>query len=328
MGRERLDEICGALARAGKDPSTPAALVEWGTTPRQRVAAAALGDLPQAADAMGIRPPALFVCGKTVSLRDRLNWFENRPLWGRSVTVTRTRAQAGKLASSLRELGARVDERPVIGIRPIDPNPELDRALAELGSYAWIAFTSPNGASIFLEALFARGLDARALGRSRIAAIGPGTAGAMRPFGLVPDLLPRKYVAEGLLEAFRDIPPARVLIARAAKARDTLVRGLEGLGFQADVAALYETVHPDPGPGWDPAAADLVTVTSASCAEGLAAMVPEPGRFGVRCASIGPVASRAALDLGFTVAVESPVSSVPGLVTAIASYFKAPGPAV
>ncbi|MDR1040559.1 MAG: uroporphyrinogen-III C-methyltransferase [Deltaproteobacteria bacterium] len=321
MGRERLREICGSLVDAGKDPATPAALVEWGTTARQRTAAATLSDLPAEADRMGIRPPALFVCGKVVSLRDRLNWFERRPLWGRRITVTRTRRQAGRLASALRELGAAVEERPVIEIREIDPNPELEKALSRLDAYDWLAFTSPNGAEIFMRALFASGLDARRLHRARIAVIGPGTAAALRPFGLVPDLTPESFIAEGLLEAFRDVETGPLLLARASKARDTLPEGLAKLGFDVHLVPLYDTVNPEPEPGWDPAEADLVTVTSASCAQGLAKAVPEGARCRVRVASIGPIASRTARELGFDVAVESPVSTITALVDAIAASF-------
>ncbi|MDR2612374.1 MAG: uroporphyrinogen-III C-methyltransferase [Deltaproteobacteria bacterium] len=326
MGRERLPEICRALLEAGKDPATPAALVEWGTTDRQRTAAATLSDLPSLADSLGIRPPALFVCGKVVGLRERLAWFERRPLWGRTVSVTRTRSQAGRLSAALRELGARVEERPVIRIEEIDPNPELDRALAGLSRFAWVAFTSPNGAGIFMRALFARGLDARALAGARIAVIGPGTAEALRPWGLVPDLVPRSFVAEGLLEAFRGAEPGPLLLARARKARDVLPEGLASLGFAVELCPLYETGHPSPDPAWDPASSDLTTITSASCAEGLAALVPEGDRARVRTASIGPVASSRARELGFTVAVESPAASIPALVGAMEAYFRA-GPA-
>ncbi|MDR1082129.1 MAG: uroporphyrinogen-III C-methyltransferase [Deltaproteobacteria bacterium] len=323
MGRERLGEICGSLVGAGKDPATPAALVEWGTTVRQRTAAGTLADLPRLADAMDIRPPALFVCGGVVSLRDRLAWFERRPLWGRRIAVTRTRSQAGKLSAALRELGAWVEERPVIEIRSVDPNPALDRALGSLGGYRWAVFTSPNGAEIFLDALFGRGLDARALGGLRLAAIGPGTAAAMRPYGLVPDLLPEKFVAEGLLEAFRGAEPGPLLLARASKARDVLPEGLSAMGFRVDQVPLYDTLNPAPDPAWDPAGADLVTVTSASCAEGLARAVPEDARAWVKCASIGPVTTKAARNLGLTVAVESPVSTIPALVGAISCHFGA-----
>jgi uroporphyrinogen III methyltransferase/synthase len=322
MGRERLPEICRSLVEAGKDPHTPAALVEWGTTARQRTAAGTLSDLPGKADAMNIRPPALFVCGKVVSLRARLGWFETRALWGRKIAVTRTRAQAGKLASALRELGASVDERPVIEIRPIDPNPGLDRAISRLDSYRWLVFTSPNGADIFLKALFAKGLDARALHALRVAAIGPGTAAAMRPYGLVPDLTPDKYVAEGLVEAFREEAPGPLLLARASKARDVLPEGLAALGFEVDLVPLYDTANPSPDPAWDPAESDLVTLTSASCAQGLAKAVPEASRGRVKTASIGPVTTKAARELGFGVAVESPVSTIPALVEAIALHFK------
>ncbi|MDR2421763.1 MAG: uroporphyrinogen-III C-methyltransferase, partial [Deltaproteobacteria bacterium] len=201
MGRANLKSICQGLIKSGRPPQTPAAAVERGATARQKTVVGTLADLPLLADRARLAPPTLLVAGAVVSLRDRLGWFEKRPLFGRTVLVTRARAQAGRLSAIFRELGARVIEAPAIAVRPIEPNPELDQALEDLtGSrlFGYLVLTSPNGAEIFLKALFKGPGDARALFGLKIVAIGPGTAAALTPFGLKADGLPKVYQAEGL----------------------------------------------------------------------------------------------------------------------------------
>ncbi|MDR1111032.1 MAG: uroporphyrinogen-III C-methyltransferase [Deltaproteobacteria bacterium] len=334
MGVENLSGLCRSLVEAGKDPGTPAALIQWGATGRQRVAAATLGSLPGEAARAGLGAPALLVVGKVVGLRDRLCWFEKRPLFGKTVLVTRTREQSGRLAASLRELGANVLERPAIEIKPISPNPALDAALGALSGYRYLILSSPNGASIFMKALFGRGLDARALHGLLIAVIGPGTAGALADFGLAADIMPSRFVAEGLVEAFSGLPAGRALLARASEARDILVEGLRGLGFALDVVPLYETATAD-WAGLDPSGGeggglgdgdflggvDLATLTSASTARGLAEHVPADRRASLPVVSIGPVTSMAAIALGFKVAREARISTIEGLIEAARDFL-------
>jgi uroporphyrinogen III methyltransferase/synthase len=272
------------------------------------------------------------VVGEVVGLRDRLCWFEKRPLFGKTVLVTRTREQSGRLAASLRELGANVLERPAIEIRPISPNPALDAALGALSGYRYLILSSPNGASIFMKALLGRGLDARALHGLLIAVIGPGTAEALADFGLAADIMPSRFVAEGLVEAFSGLPAGRALLARASEARDILVEGLRGLGFDLDVVPLYETATAD-WAGLDPsgmegggdgdflAGVDLATLTSASTARGLAEHVPADRRASLPVVSIGPVTSMAAIALGFKVAREARISTIEGLVEAARDFL-------
>jgi uroporphyrinogen III methyltransferase/synthase len=325
MGAENLPFICRSLAEAGKSQDTPAALIQWGATSRQRVVAATLGTLPMEAAKAGLGSPALLVVGEVVGLRDRLCWFEKRPLFGKTVLVTRTREQSGRLAAALRELGAGVLERPAIEIKPVSPNPALDVALEGLSRYRYLILTSPNGASIFMKALWASGRDARALAGLRIAVIGPGTAEALAAFGLAPDLMPARFVAESLAEAFKGQPPGTALLARAREARDVLASNLRDLGFALDVVPLYDTLAADwtePSPSEELRGddwlerIDLATLTSASTAKGLAQHIPMDRRACLPVASIGPITSMAAADLGFKVAREARISTIEGRVEA------------
>jgi uroporphyrinogen III methyltransferase/synthase len=340
MGAGNLENILSRLTAAGKDPKTPASLIQWGATPRQRVATGSIESLPEAAREKGLSAPALLVVGQVASLRDKLNWFEKRPLFGKRILVTRAREQAGRLSAALRELGAEVMERPAIEIRPISPNPELSEALGRLSGYRYLILTSPNGANIFMRATLDRGLDSRALHGLKIAVIGPGTAEALLPFGLRADLLPQEYLAEGLVKLFSGLPPGKTLLARAKEARDTLIKGLNTLRFDLDIVPLYETVTADwPGfekysfngyniessfknkPSTDLIYIDLATLTSASVARGLASKIPERDRAKVPVVSIGPITTQTAKDLGFKVVLEARRATIESLVEATTSYL-------
>jgi uroporphyrinogen III methyltransferase/synthase len=328
MGASGASELRDRLTTAGLDPETPAAMIQWGATVRQRTVATALGRLPEAAAEAGLGAPALLVVGEVVRLRERLNWFENRPLWGRRVLTTRTKAQAGRLSAALRELGAEVWERPVFRLEEIRPNPPLEAAFDDLETFDWLILTSPNGSTFFMERLFERGRDSRALSGLKIAALGPGTAAALRPFGLKADLVPKTYVAEGLLEALAPLGPAKCLLARAEKGRDVLPKGLAELGWRTTDAPLYRTIQADAGgrglSGSD--RPDLTTITSSSAAEGLAALVPPSDRRSFPTVSIGPVSTKTAKELGFPVAAESPRATVPDLVATIVAHLSAKPP--
>ncbi|MDR2349941.1 MAG: uroporphyrinogen-III C-methyltransferase [Deltaproteobacteria bacterium] len=329
MGSARLPDIRDSLIKAGKDPLTPAAMVEWGTTPRQRSVAGPLSDLPEIAREAGIGAPALLVVGDVVRLRDKLNWFENLPLFGKKIVVTRTREQAGALSEALKKLGALVLERPVIKVREIHPNPALDSALSRLGEFDLLILTSPNGASFFLKALFEKGLDARAMAGPKLAVMGPGTALPLKEKGIIPDIVPETHLAEGLLEALKDLAPGKVLLPRARETRDVLSVTLKERGHSLEEIPVYETLtgrdvpsdvvlDPDDPP-------DLVTLTSASCAKGLAALIEKDKRPFVKTVSIGPVTTGAALDEGFAVAGEAETSLIPDLVLEIIRVLAGPG---
>ena len=294
MGVRRLAAIADQLIAAGRDPAQPAAVIERGTFPRQRVVTATLESIAASAEEQHIRAPAIAVFGEVAALRERLRWFEDRPLSGVSVAVTRARAQASGLASRLRALGAEVVEAPAIRISP------LDGPLPDLRSYDLVCLTSPNGVRLLLERMASAGIDARALSGARIAAIGPGTASALREQGLIADVVPERFVAEGLVEALADVPVARALVARAAEARDVLPDALRERGAEVDVVALYETVAEPLSDAQLQAlgTADYVTFTSSSTVRFLFEAIAGKVALGARFVSIGPVTSEALRGAG------------------------------
>jgi uroporphyrinogen III methyltransferase / synthase len=311
MGLGNLPLIAERLVAAGRDGGQPAAVVARGTLPDQRAVSGTLADVAALAADAGLRAPAITVVGPAAALRETLAWVERRPLLGEVVAVTRARAQASGLAKRLRELGAAVVETPAIRIeaRAFDP-PDLAR-------YSLICLTSPNGVRILFDALPG---DARALAGIRVAAIGPGTAAALRARGIGADVVPERFVAEGLLEALANesLAGRRVLVARAADARDTLPDGLRELGAEVEVLALYDTVaEPLSEAQRDAlASATYVTFTSSSTVrfflEGGGAL-PD----GARAVSIGPVTSETLREHGIEPDVEAERHDLDGLVDAL-----------
>jgi uroporphyrinogen III methyltransferase/synthase len=321
MGVKRLAENAAALIAAGRDPGEPAAAIERGTAAGQRTVSATLGTIAEAVRAEGLGPPALIVVGAVAARREGLAWIERRPLAARRVVVTRARAQASGLAEALRELGAEVVEMPAIRIVPRLDSEEVRRTVDDLHAYALVCLTSPNGAHLLFEAMAAAGRDARALANATVAAIGPGTAAALAEHGIVADIVPESFVAEGLVEALEpvEVSGRPVLVARAAEARDLLPDALRERGAEVDVVALYETVREAPSPEAVEAArgADYLTFTSSSTVRNFAEAVGDrlPGT--ARVVSIGPVTSEAAREAGLEVAVEAERHDVEGLVEAL-----------
>jgi uroporphyrinogen III methyltransferase/synthase len=328
MGIGRLEEIAAKLVEHGRAPDTPVAVVEWGTLPRQRTVAGTLATIAADARAAGLQPPAVTVVGEVARLRERLRWFDARPLWGTRVLVTRTREQASELSRLLEAQGAEAVELPTIEIVEAGDAGEIGATIDEMraSAYTWAVFTSPNAIAIFMRHLRERGLDARAFGRARIAAIGPGTAAALDRAGLVADLVPAEYVAEGLVAAFerRNLRGARILLPRAAGARDTLPDGLRAKGARVDELPLYRAAVPR-----DPDAEglrrlrageiDVVTFASSSAVRNLAQMLGgdlAPLRR-ARIAAIGPVTAAAVRDAGLEVAITPAEYTIPALVAVI-----------
>jgi len=316
MGVKNLPLIAERLTAAGRDPAEPAAVIAQGTLPTQRTATGTLGDIAERVAAEGIRAPAITVIGPAAGLRETLAWVERRPLHGRTVAVTRARAQASGLAARLRTLGAEVVETPAIRIEPRPVPPEL----ARIGDYSLVCLTSPNGASLLMEGLASHGLDARALAGATVAAIGPGTARELAAHGIRSDVVPPRSIAESLVEALEDVSVqgTRVMVARAAEARDVLPEALAARGARVDVVALYDTViEPLTDAQRDALdSADYVTFTSSSTVrflmEGAGAF---PG--GARLVSIGPVTSDTAREHGLEVHVEAQRHDIDGLVDAL-----------
>ncbi len=313
MGVRRLESIAAALVKGGRPASEPAAVIERGTLPGQRVVTAPLESIAAVAEQNGIRAPAVSLFGPVAALRQNLAWFEGRPLAGRVVAVTRARAQASGLAARLRELGAEVIEAPVIRIQ------RLDGPAPELGSYDLICLTSPNGVALLFERLLAAGLDARALHGARVAAIGAGTAAALRERGVIADVVPERFVAEGLVQALADVPVTRALVARAAEARDVLPDALRGRGAEVDVLALYETVAEPLRPEQREALgrADYVTFTSSSTVRFLFANAGDELSGDTRLVSIGPVTSATLREHGREPDVEAERHDIDGLIDAL-----------
>jgi uroporphyrinogen III methyltransferase/synthase len=321
MGVKRLGENAAALIEAGRDRDEPAAAIERGTMAGQRVVEATLGTIAAVVVDEEVKAPALIVVGAVAKRREQLAWLERRPLYGRRVIVTRARAQASGLAHTLRGLGAEVVELPAIRIEPRFEGEEVRAAIAAIGEYSLICLTSPNGVRLLWEAMRAGGRDARALAGATVAAIGPGTARALAQIGVAADVVPERFVAEGLIEALEPVAVEgkRVLIARAAEARDVLPEYFERRGAQVDVVPLYETVREQPHPEQVEAAqaADYVTFTSSSTVTNLVAALGERFPAAARVVSIGPVTSEAARDAGLRVDVEAERHDIDGLLTAL-----------
>ncbi len=339
MGVKRLAANAASLIEAGREAGEPAAAVERGTMDGQRTVIATLGTLAETVERENVSAPALIVIGPVVQRREALAWLERRPLNDRRVVVTRARPQASGLAKTLRGLGAEVVELPAIRIEPLLDSETVRSAIERIGEYALICVTSPNGAHLLFEALGAGGLDARALagpqkqqieeGRSNVgtktgpvvAAIGPGTARALAAHGIAADIVPERFVAESLVEALAavDVAGKKVLVARAAEARDVIPEHLEGRGAEVDVVALYETVPEEPSPEAidDAQRADYVTFTSSSTVRNLTKALGERFPGGARIVSIGPVTSEAVRNAGLEVDVEAERHDIDGLVDAL-----------
>jgi uroporphyrinogen III methyltransferase / synthase len=321
MGVKRLGENVARLIAAGRPADEPAAVVERGTTLGQRTATAALAELPQAVARAGIKPPAIVLTGAVAARRETIAWLERRPLFGCRVVVTRARAQASGLATTLAALGADVVELPAIRIEPRFDTDEVHDAVSAIHAYALICLTSPNGAHLLFEALDRAGLDARALANATVATIGPGTAAALAGRGIRADIVPERSVAEALVESLAavDVANRPVLVARAAEARDLLPDALRERGAKVDVVALYETVTEEPDPSALDAAlaADYVTFTSSSTVRNFLVATGDRLPRAARIISIGPVTSAAARAAGLEVHAEAERHDPAGLVEAL-----------
>ena len=270
-----------------------------------------------------------------VRLRERLHWFEHRPLFGQRIVVTRSREQASDLVKALSDLGADCLECPTIRVVPPDDPAPLDRALGRLQDYDWVVFTSVNGVSGFFERLFALNRDVRALGHLRTAAIGPVTAARLKSFGLASDLVPETFQAEAVVEAFRrqELRGRKVLLPRAQEARPVLPEQLSALGASVHEVAVYRTVPADMEAGAlaemvGDRPVDLLTFTSSSTVTNFQALLRagDPAGLGrTPAACIGPITAETARGLGFDVRVTAETYTIPGLCRAILAHYGAAG---
>ena len=332
MGMKNLPSIVEHLTREGKAPDTPVALIRWGTRSQQHTIVGTLGDIVQKAAEEAMEPPTIIVIGSVVRLRTQLNWFEKRPLFGRRIIVTRAREQAPELSGLLTMAGAEAVECPTIQIVPPDDWKALDQALSELGRFHWLIFTSVNAIKPFMDRLRHQGLDIRALAGLTVCCIGPRTAEALASYGLRADLVPDEFHAEGLIQALssRRLTGQRILIPRAAVAREVLPEQLRACGAEVHVVTAYRTILPDVDRErfkdlFRQRAVDIVTFTSSSTVRNFAAlfdsleemhklMVP------VATASIGPITARTVREYGLPVTIEAPEHTIPVLVDAIIQH--------
>jgi len=326
MGIKRLEHITAELLKHGADPALPVALVRWGTTARQQTVRGPLSDIARIASEANFTAPAVAVFGEVVGLRDKLNWFETKPLFGRRIVVTRTRGQAGALSDELRALGANTYELPTIRIEPPTELLEFGQLVQDCHTYDWIVFTSPNGVNAFFEMFFKIYDDTREIGGVRIAAVGPATAARIRDFHLHVDLQPEQFVAEAVIKAFQKdhtIENEKILVIRPEKARDVLPKELSKMGAIVDEAIAYRTVPETDAAGiarFREEGADLITFASSSAVENFAALkLPLPA--GLLMASIGPVTSKTMQELGLRVDIEAKRHDIPGLTAAIRAYY-------
>jgi uroporphyrinogen III methyltransferase/synthase len=333
MGLKNLPAIVAHLTTSGRPGTTPVALIRWGTRTEQQTVVGTLADIVTKAELAALEPPTVIVVGEVVNLREKLNWFETRPLFGTTVLVTRPKEQISEFADLLGAYGAAVLSFPTIAIEPPDDWTSLDRAIENLSEFNLVIFTSVNGVRYFLERLDVAGRDARALAGARLCAIGPRTAEALAAARLKVDLIPAQYQAEGLLEALatEQIAGSRILIPRAEVARDLLPDELRAQGADVTVAVAYRTVRPK---------ADVARLTDAlrSRTVGVVAFTssstvthyvecfssPEEARTlteGAVVACIGPITAQTAQAAGLKVVIQPKANTVPALAEAIVEYF-------
>ena len=333
MGLFHFGAIARELIARGRPANTPALAVRWATRPDQETLAGTLATLPGLIEQHAMKPPATIIVGEVVRLHQKLAWYERLPLFGRRIVVTRAKGQAEALSARLRALGAEVVELPTIEIRPAADYEPLDRAIAALASYDWLIFTSANGVRFFLDRLDRSAADLRAV-RAKICAIGPATRAAVEALHLKVDLMGKEYVAEGLVEAFasHDLVGKRVLLPRAAVARDLVPVELTRRGALIDVVEAYRTVIPEEAATHArelftaARKPDCITFTSSSTVQNFLAVAGAETLAGVKVVSIGPVTSKTARGLGIEISAEAQPYTVDGLVSAILGLFSEPRP--
>jgi len=332
MGMKNLPTITANLMDHGRPPQTPVALIRWGTRSEQQVLQGTLEDIAEQAHRHGFKAPAITVVGEVVNLRQKLAWFDRRPLFGKGILVTRAADQAGEFGDMLRSRGARVYECPTISLIPPQSQEALDRAITNLAEFDWTIFTSANAVQFFFARLAALGLDSRALGSCRVCAVGPKTAAALTPHGIRADLVPADYKAEGVVAEFGKLNPAgrKILFPRADKAREIIPRELTTMGAIVTAPVAYRNVIPENLPeaalqALEERRVNCVTFTSSSTVENLAAMLGE-NRFlhlleGVAVAAIGPITARTCRELGLDVHIEPHEYTLAAMTEEIVRFF-------
>ncbi|HNY49737.1 MAG TPA: uroporphyrinogen-III C-methyltransferase [Smithella sp.] len=330
MGVKNIEKIVRELKDNGRSPKTPAALIRWGTTPKQEILEGNLSNIVKLAKERKFAPPAILVVGGVVALRDTLQWFDSKPLFSKGVVITRPEKQADDLAKLLIKEGANPIHFPTIKIVPPSSWRELDAAIKNVEDYDWLIFTSANGVAFFFERLLTKKKDVRDLKGIKICCIGPATAKQVEDKGIRVDLVPQKFISEGILESFsgKNLEGQKILLARAAEARDILPEGLKKLGASVDVATAYVTVNSRKKKSeleelFKEKQVDVITFTSSSTVNNFRKIMGRDFRLpeGVKIACIGPVTAAAAKKAGFAVDIHQEEYTMEGLVDALKKYF-------
>lgn len=332
MGMENISHIRKQLVDHGRPADTPVAVVRWGTKPEQEVLTGTLASIEQLVSEHDFQPPAIIIVGEVVKLRARLGWFDNRPLYGKRIIVTRARAQASDLVTQLEEYGAQCLQCPTIAIAEMDDYTLLDSAIAELDSYQWLIFTSINGVEHFYKRLYRAGKDSRALGKAKIAAIGSQTAAALARQGIQADFVPAEFRAEGLLAGFGErLQGTRVLLPRAWEAREMLPGELTRRGAHVNVAPAYRTIidtreADNLKESLRTRRVDAVTFTSSSTVKNFLTMLEDEDvralLSGVPIFAIGPITAGTVQKAGLRVAAVAREYTVNGLVDVLVDALK------
>jgi uroporphyrinogen III methyltransferase/synthase len=329
MGRGNLGGIVAGLLSAGRSGETPAAAIQWGTTGSQKTVTGKLGNIVERCAQKEIEAPAIVIVGDVVSLRDKLNWFETKPLFGKRIMITRASEQAQETRRELERHGAEVIEFPTIRVSALDDYRALDREIDRFGSYDWVVFTSANGVRHCFARLEQRGLDTRVLGGVKVCAVGPGTAAEARRYGLLVDCVPERYltesIADELVRVDPDITRRKALLLRADIATEALTQRLKKIGADVTEVAVYRVVPEGEVPAHVAEAlregrVDIVLFTSSSTVRNFAHLIGQAGiavPATVKFASIGPVTTRTAQEQGYTITWEAKEYTIPGVIEAI-----------
>ena len=333
MGVKNLPQITKNLISAGLSKDTKAALVRWGTTCRQKSVVSTLENISQVAKKENITPPALLVVGDVVSLKDKLSWFEKKPLLGKNIVITRARAQASDLLNLLREYGACCIQLPTIEIKELSDYSHLYSEFNKLHTYDFIIFTSVNGVDLFFDKLFKNNMDVRAIGKSKIVAIGPATARKLKNFGIIPDIVPEKFIAESIVEKLKQIGVSgkNILIPRAKQARDVLIKELEKSHAKVVVVPVYETTTGDGDVSFVKEKIkrdeiDFITFTSSSTVKNFFKLIPPQfvSKYGhnIKFACIGPITAKTLKEYGFNTDIMPDSYTIKDLVLEILKYVR------
>jgi uroporphyrinogen III methyltransferase/synthase len=333
MGMKNLQNIVDNLTRHGRNLDTPVALIQWGTRTDQRVVTGTLADIVESVKKAKLGPPAIIVVGEVVRLRDKLNWYESKPLFGKRIMVTRSRGQASIFADMLIDRGATIIELPTIDVVPPHSWDELDKTIHDMESYNWIIFTSANAVRFFMERLRELGCDIRMLKGIGICSVGPKTAESLETFGLRADLIPAEFKAEGVLMALgnENVKGKKILIPRAKIAREIIPEELRKMGAEVTVATAYENIKPEADVAraiklFEDKKISAVTFTSSSTVHNFVEMIGQKGYKsllnGVSVACIGPVTAKTAEGYGMKIDVIPEDFTIPALVEALVDYYR------